>query len=236
MLLDWSYMLSKVPLILEAVPRTMAIVIASTAIGFLVGLLIALIRTYKVPVLSPLAAAYISVVRGVPLLVQMYLLYYGLPELFSILNESYGMTFLPTDLNNYAVAVIIFAVYISAYMAETWYSALNAVDYGQMEAALSIGMTLPQALCRIFLPQALVSAIPNFGNLFISMVKQTSLAFAVQIVDIMAVAKIEAGSTYRYLEMYVIVSLVYWALTLIFEAVFLRMERYYAKYKKQTAV
>lgn len=232
MLLDWSYMGSKVPLMLQAVPRTLAIVLAATALGFVFGLLLALVRSYKVPVLSQLAAAYISIVRGTPLLVIMYLFYYGLPELCAALNESLHVSFFPEELNKYAVVIFIFAVYISAYMAETWYSALNAVDYGQMEAALAVGMTMPQALYRIFLPQAIVSAIPNFGNLFISTIKQTSLVFMIQIVDIMAVAKIEAGKSYRYLEMYVIVSLVYWALTLIFERLFIYWEQHYAKYKR----
>lgn len=236
MLLDWDYIWSKLPLVMEAIPRTLLMVLTSAAIGFVLGFLLALARSYKVPVASQLATAYISIFRGVPLLVQMYLVYFGLPELFAHLNESLGVSFFPAEFNKMLIAILIFSLYTAAYQAEVWYSALNAVDYNQMEAALSVGMTLPQALIRIFIPQALVSAIPNFSSLFISLFKQTSLAFSIKVIDIMAVAKMEAGATYRYLEMYVLVAIVYWVLILGFERLFIYLERYFSNQKKQNAV
>jgi L-cystine transport system permease protein len=236
MLLDWDYMLSKLPLIIEAIPRTLLMVLVSAMLGFVIGFVLALVRSYKVPVLSQLATAYISVFRGVPLLVQMYLVYFGLPELFGHLNETLGVALLPTEFNKMFIAILIFTLYTAAYQAEVWYSSLNAVDYQQMEAALSVGMTLPQALIRIFVPQALVSALPNFSNLFISLFKQTSLAFSIKVIDIMAVAKMEAGATYRYLEMYVLVALVYWVLIFGFERLFIHLEKYFSNQKKQQAV
>jgi len=236
MLLDWDYMLSKLPLIIEAIPRTLLMVLVSAAIGFMFGFVLAMVRSYKIPVLSQLALAYISVFRGVPLLVQMYLVYFGLPDLFAYFNEVSGVAFLPTEFNNMFIALIIFSLYTAAYQAEVWYAALNTVDYSQMEAALSVGMTLPQALLRIFIPQALVSALPNFANLFIALFKQTSLAFTIKVIDIMAVAKMEAGATYRYLEMYVLVALVYWLLILGFERLFIYLEQYFSNQKKHNAV
>lgn len=236
MLLDWDYMLSKLPLIIEAIPRTLVMVLVSAVIGFVFGFILSLIRSYKVPVLSQLATAYISIFRGVPLLVQMYLVYFGLPDLFGHLNETFGVSVFPTEFNKMFIAILIFTLYTAAYQAEVWYSALNAVDYSQMEAALSVGMTLPQALIRIFIPQALVSAIPNFASLFIALFKQTSLAFTIKVIDIMAVAKMEAGSTYRYLEMYVLVALVYWVLIFGFERLFIYLEKYFSNQKRQQAV
>ncbi|WP_135546375.1 amino acid ABC transporter permease [Paenibacillus cymbidii] len=236
MLLDWDYMLSKLPAILEALPRTLLLVLVSAAAGFVFGYLLAMVRSYRVPVLAQMATAYISIFRGVPLLVQMYVVYFGLPELFTYVNELFGIDLLPSEFNKTLVALLIFSLYTSAYQAEVWYSALHAVDYGQMEAAYSIGMTLPQAMMRIFIPQALVSAIPNFANLFISLFKQTSLAFTIKIVDIMAVAKLEAGATYRYLEMYVIVALVYWVCILSFEKLFSYLEHFFRNQKKHQAV
>ncbi|SFL00529.1 L-cystine transport system permease protein [Paenibacillus sp. 1_12] len=236
MLLDWDYMLSKLPLIIDAIPRTLLLVLESAAIGFIIGFLLSIVRSYKIPVLSQLATAYISIFRGVPLLVQMYLVYFGLPDIFAHLNESFAVTFFPTEFNKMFIALLIFSLYTAAYQAEVWYSALRAVDYNQMEAALSVGMTLPQALIRIFIPQALVSAIPNFANLFISLFKQTSLAFTIKVIDIMAVAKMEAGSTYRYLEMYVLIAIVYWILILAFEQLFVYLEKYFSNQKKHRAV
>lgn len=235
-MLDWDYMLSKLPLIIDAIPRTLLMVLVSAVIGFGFGFVLAIVRSYKVPVLSQLAAAYISIFRGVPLLVQMYLVYFGLPDVFAHLNEAWGVAFFPVEFNKMFIAILIFSLYTAAYQAEVWYSALNAVDYSQMEAAQSVGMTMPQALIRIFIPQALVSAIPNFANLFIALFKQTSLAFTIKVIDIMAVAKMEAGSTYRYLEMYVLVALVYWVLILGFERLFVYLEQHFANQKKQNAV
>jgi L-cystine transport system permease protein len=236
MLLDWDYMLSKLPLIIDAIPRTLLLVLVSAAIGFILGFLLSIVRSYQIPVLSQIATAYISIFRGVPLLVQMYLVYFGLPHIFAYLNEAYAVTFFPVEFNKMFIALLIFSLYTAAYQAEVWYSALRAVDYNQMEAALSVGMTLPQALIRIFIPQALVSALPNFANLFISLFKQTSLAFTIKVIDIMAVAKMEAGSTYRYLEMYVLIAIVYWVLILAFEQLFAYLEKYFSNQKKRSAV
>lgn len=236
MLLDWEYMFSKLPLIIDAAPRTLMMVLVSAAIGFVLGFFLAIVRSYKIPVFSQLATAYISVFRGVPLLVQMYLVYFGLPSLFEYLNEAFAVTVFPTHFNKMVIAILIFSLYTAAYQAEVWYSALKAVDYNQMEAALSVGMTVPQALIRIYIPQALVSAIPNFANLFIALFKQTSLAFTIKVIDILAVVKMEAGNSYRYLEMYVLVAIVYWLLILGFERLFVSLERYFSNHQKHRAV
>ena len=231
-MIDIGYMIDKVPVILAAVPRTLAIAAAAMAIGLVCGLVIAVIRLYRVPLLSQLAVVYISLTRGIPLLVQMYLMFYGLPRLFAGLNAASGTAWLPTEFNPYVTAILIFSLYTSAYQAETWYAALNSIDYRQMDAALSIGMTAPQGLARIVIPQAVANAVPNFGNLFIGLVKGTSLTFAIQIVDIMAVAKIQAGADYRYIEMYLAVSLVYWVINALLERLFVRIERRFSKYKR----
>lgn len=230
-----QYMIDKLPLLIEAIPRTLFVAFTSMLIGFAAGFLISLTRLYKVPVLSQLSAVYISFSRGTPLLVQMYLFYFCLPKVFKYWNEAYNLA-LPTEFNPFFSAILIFSIYTSAYQAETWYAALNSVDYRQMEAALSVGMTLKQALLRIIIPQALVNGIPNFGNLLIVLVKGTSLTFAIQLVDLMAVAKIQAGDDYRYLEMYLVVSLVYWAINASLERVIILLEDYFAKYKKPAVV
>ena len=234
-MIDLAYMIDKVPAILAAVPRTIGMATAAMVIGFFSGLMLAVIRLYRVPLLSQLAAVYISLTRGIPLLVQMYLIFYGLPRVFAWLNAAAGAAWLPTEFNPYVTAVLIFAFYTSAYQAETWYAALNSIDYRQMDAALSIGMTTPQGLARIIIPQAIVNAIPNFGNLFIALVKGTSLTFSIQIIDIMAVAKIQAGADYRYIEMYIVVSLVYWVINALLERLFIQLEKRFSKHKRLIA-
>ncbi len=105
-----------------------------------------------------------------------------------------------------------------------------------MEAALSVGMTTYQGLMRIITPQAMVIALPNFGNIFIGLIKGTSLAFTVKVIEIMAIAKIVAGDGYRYLEMYVDASIVYWVLCFAFEKLFEWLEERSGRFEKKMAI
>lgn len=226
-----SYIIEKIPLILEAVPLTLFLATTAMVIGYVAGFFVAIVRLYKIPFISQIASVYVSFARGTPLIVQMYLIFYGLPDLFKWANKSIDLNLFPTDISPIMIAIFIFSVYITAYQSEVWYAALDSVDYKQMEASLSVGMTVTQAFRRIIIPQALVNAIPNIGNLYINIVKGTSLVFVIQIVDIMAVAKIQAGDDYRYLEMYIAVSIVYWVINFTFERLFNKLERNFARYK-----
>lgn len=122
-------------------------------------------------------------------------------------------------------AFIAYTLHTAAYQAEIFRSAINALNVGQMEAAYSVGMTTAQGLRRIILPQAFLVALPNLGNTFISLMKATSLAFAVKVVEIMALAKIIANDGYRFLEMYLVASIIYWVICLFFEVVFAKLEK-----------
>lgn len=231
---SFDYVVESFPLLLEALPRTLFIAVFAMVTGFIFSFFLAIIRLYKVKILAPIATLYISFFRGTPLLVQIYLIFYTLPEIFQSLNTSFGWS-LPIQFAPMLIALLIFFLNTSAYQAEIWFAALNAVDYGQMEAAQSVGMTVPQALRKVMIPQALVNAIPNFGNIFINLIKGTSLTFTIQIIDLMAVAKIQAADDYRYLEMYLAVSIVYWVVCFFFERVFVHVEKYVARYKTKTA-
>lgn len=115
-------------------------------------------------------------------------------------------------------------------------SSIQTIDRGQFEAAYSIGMTTFQAIKRIIFPQSLVAAIPNLGNIFISLIKATSLAFAVKVVEIMAISKVIANDGYRYLEMYLVASLIYWILCFFFERLFVVIEKKLSHYELREEV
>jgi len=120
----------------------------------------------------------------------------------------------------------------SAYLSENIRSALNSVDKGQIEAGYSVGMTSSQNLRRIVIPQALVVALPNFSNVFLEITKDTSLAFSVMIVEIMAKASVEASSGYKYLEAYVDAAIIYFIVCYIFGKAFIILENRLKRYKK----
>lgn len=215
--LDYDYMLETLPQIAAFIPVTVNLTIVSMGVALVIGLMTALVRLYRVPLAGQMATFYISFVRGTPLLVQMYLAYYGIPKVLDHLAANSGWT-----INVNGIPAIVF-VYVSlalnagAYLSETIRAAIEAVDKGQMEAALSIGMSRWQGLFRIVLPQAMTIALPNFGNTLISMLKDTSLAFMVSVVEMMGQAKLLGARSLQFFEVYIVVALLYWAVCVIIE-------------------
>jgi len=180
---------------------------------------LAVVRTFKVPVLNQLALLFISFFRGTPLLVQLFLLYYGLPRIFPIL----------VSMDAFTAAVIGLTLHFAAYKAETIRAAIMSVDRTQMEASLSIGMTNMQAMRRIILPQAARIATPSLMNHFIDMIKSTSLAFTLGVTEIMAKTQMEASSSFYFFESFLAVALIYWAIVSVFTQIQVRLEIYLNK-------
>jgi L-cystine transport system permease protein len=229
-----EYALKHFPQVLKGVPPMMLIAVIAMAAGTILGTVIALCRIYRVPVLHRLCMLYVSFVRGTPLIVQICVVFYGLPQLLEGLGDRWGWQMAP-EMPPMAFALVAYTIYASAYLSEAIRGALDATDAGQMEAALSLGMSPFQALKRIVIPQAVVVALPNMGNIFINLVKGTSLAFAIRVVEVMAQAKIVAGDGYRYLEMYAVASVIYWVICWAFERLFAKLESVYGRHKTKVA-
>lgn len=224
-LFDLRLVFSQIPKILSYLPVTLYLTLAAMLIGWMLGFVIAIVKKNKVPVLSQLAAVFVSVTRGTPIIVQLYLSYFGIPILLKYINYYQG-----TDYNINAIPSIIFAMVAlglnqSAFDSETIRAALTSVDRGQLEAAKSLGMSNFQVMRRIVFPQALIVALPSLGNSLIALVKGTSLAFTCSIVEMTAEAKILAGNNYRYFEAYCTLAIIYWLLTLLIEKGFYYLER-----------
>jgi L-cystine transport system permease protein len=224
-IINLEFALEHVPDVLKGVPVMLSIAVVAMVFGSIFGLLIALCRIYRVPVLHRFLILYISFIRGTPLLVQLYVFFYGVPVLIDYLNAKFGLNMDAQGISPLIYAFIAYTLHTAAYQAEIFRSAINALNVGQMEAAYSVGMTTAQGLRRIILPQAFLGALPNLGNTFISLMKATSLAFAVKVVEIMALAKIIANDGYRFLEMYLVASIIYWVICLFFEVVFAKLEK-----------
>jgi L-cystine transport system permease protein len=236
MVFDIQYMIKQFPVILEAAPMTLLIATVAMLTGIVIGFFVNLCRMYRVPVLNRLAVFYISFVRGTPMIVQLYVTFFGIQFFFELITRSFGWNVSTSSIPTLLYAFAAFSINAGAFLSETIRSALSSVEAGQMEAAYSVGLSTAQAMRRIIIPQALVSALPNFGNAFLLLIKGSSLAFIVMVVEILSKAKIEAGAGYRYTENFVVASIIYWGMCFIFEKVFVLLENWFKRYKHEITI
>ena len=187
------------PLLEGAVMNTIPLTIISFIIGIILAVLTALGRISQVKIFRIIARVYVSAIRGTPLLVQLFIIFYGLPNI--------GVT-----LDPFISAVIGFSLSVGAYASEIIRAAIISIPKGQWEAGYSIGMTYTQALKRIILPQAARVSIPPLSNSFISLVKDTSLASVVLVTEMFRRAQEIASTTYEFLLVYVEAALLYWVI------------------------
>ncbi|MEG0238052.1 MAG: ABC transporter permease subunit [Clostridium sp.] len=203
---DFMYSLKLIPMLLKATKVTISLSIFGMLLGLAVGITLAIIRVYKLPVLKQIAEVYISFFRGTPLLVQLFLLYFGIPQVIPALQ----------NMSAYTAALVGLGLNASAYIAEILRSSIDAINKGQMEACLSVGMTKGEGLRRIILPQAFRIAVPPLGNIFVDTVKGSSLAFTLGVVELLAKAQMAASSSYKFFESYIIVAIMYWVIIQFF--------------------
>lgn len=219
--LDLQYLVDIIPELLTFIPLTLFLAVLSMIFAIIGGLILAVISRSNIPVLKQLAAIYISFFRAIPTLVQLFLIYYGLPQIFPALSAMTAIT----------AAILGLSLKQAAFLAEIFRAALNSVDKGQVEACLSVGMTKVQAFRRIVLPQATRNAIPATSNIFIGLIKETSLAFTLGVVELFAQGKIIAASSLKFFETYLALALLYWILiiliTFVQQAIEKRMEKPY---------
>ncbi|WP_172249656.1 amino acid ABC transporter permease [Saccharibacillus deserti] len=232
MQLDPSFIWTAFWQIFRAIPTTLSITVVSVLLGFAIGTVTALVRLYRVPVLSQMASAYVTFIRGTPMLTHLLLIYFGLPMLIDGLAESFGWSFRSVSIPMIGFAYISFSITAGAYMSEVVRAGMQAVDRGQVEAAHSVGMTSFQALRRISFPQALAAALPNLANSVIGMLHGSTLAFAVSVVDINAQAQIVASTNWKFFEAYLAAALIFWGLTALIERAAALIEKRVGAYNR----
>ncbi len=219
---DAGAILRYMPQILSGLPVTLELTVIAIAIGIILGFLMALARINKVPVISQICSVYLSFVRGVPLMVLLYLSYYGIPVFITAI---YGQGAYSNRIPAFAYALLAFIIQETAYESEIIRAALLSVDRKEIEAAKSLGMTTLQRMLRLEIPQAMVVALPSLGNAVTSLLKGTSLAFMISVVDVMGRAKIIGGRTLRYFEAYICTAIIYWICCIILSVVFKYIEK-----------
>ena len=204
--MDWELIRSSLgPLVRGALLGTIPLALASFALGLALALVVALMRLSRVRAVSAVAAAYVSVIRGTPLLVQLFVIFFGLPSI--------GLTISP-----WPSAIIAFSANIGGYAAEVIRAAIQSVPKGQWEAAHMIGMDRATTLRRVILPQAARVSVPPLSNEFISLVKDTSLASLILVTELFREAQQIAAFSQEFMVLYVEAAAVYWVICLFLSA------------------
>lgn len=224
MILDYNFFQQAGPLVVQALPMTLLLTFVPVTVGLVLGFILALFKIKKIPVLSQLTDIYLSIFRGVPLLLMLFIAYYGLPKLINFLFFDGLRVASPNKIPGVLAALLMLTLHSAAYLCEIVRGALNSVDMKQMEAAHAIGMTKYQAYTRIIIPQAIVVCMPNYFNFVLGLLKKTSLVFTISVMDIMTAAKIVAEEGYRFIEAYMLVGAIYIVSSFIFYTIFHKIE------------
>ncbi|MCV9994667.1 amino acid ABC transporter permease [Paeniglutamicibacter sp. ZC-3] len=216
--IDWQLVSDSFwPIVVGGLRGTIPLSLASFAIGLAIALLMALMRLSRNPAVTFIAKAYISVIRGTPLLVQLFVIFYGLPSI--------GVT-----LDPWPSAIIAFSMNVGGYAAEVIRAAILSVAKGQWEAGYTIGMSRTTTLRRVILPQAARVSVPPLSNTFISLVKDSSLASLILVTELFRNAQEIAAFSQQFLLVYIEAAFVYWVFCLVLSAGQTRLERRLDRY------
>lgn len=199
-----------------ATVTTLKVSLIALLIGLLLGIVICLAKISTIKVLNVLATIYVEVIRNTPILVQIMIIYFALPEV--------GISFTP-----FMSAIIALSINSGAYVSEIFRSGILAIDKGQMEAGRSLGLSYFQTMKFIILPQALKNSLPALGNEFISLVKESSIVYFVGVADIMFAANTVKNATYETFGPYLIAAAIYFIITSVLSFLVKRLEKKLAK-------
>ena len=217
LLFDPQLALDSFPYVLSGIGYTLLIALVSMVMGLIIGFFLALARTSSLWILQWPARMYISFMRGVPILVILFLLYFGFPVI--------GIEFSALQ-----AAMIGFSLNSAAYMAEILRSSLSSVDIGQWESSKALGLSYWQSMKRIILPQSVRIAIPPLSNVLMDLIKASSLAAMITVPEIFQKARIVGAREYDLLTLLILVALIYWAICSAMTVLQNYLEKRYAKY------
>ena len=202
---------SALPYMLKGAGWTLLLALASIFFGAIVGTAVAITRLARVPVLAPVAALYVSAMRGTPLLVQLFVIYFGLPSI--------GIQFDPIT-----AGILGLSLNVGAYLSETLRGAINGVEHGQWNAGRSLGFTQAQVLRYVVGPQALRLAVPSLSNSLISLIKDTSLVSVIAVSELMLATREAIATTFPPFPLYLSAAVIYWAMRASFEGLQKKLE------------
>lgn len=215
---NWELVYQYFPKILSALPVTLMIVTIATLVGLVLGSLIAFVRVEKIPILSQISAVFVSFIRGTPILVQLYVVYYGIPTLLE------GVNIDVSSWNKIFFIYITYGLNTAAFQSETIRAAILSVPATQKEAAIACGLTRFQMYRSVILPQMVRVALPSFGTTTVALLQDTSLAFTIGVIDVVGKAKAIGAVTFHTLEGYVGAAIIFIVLSFVLERIFAWLE------------
>ncbi len=200
---DFERILPSLPFILEGIPLTLKVVAAAGLLGFAWGIILALFKISRLKPLNWFADIYTSIFRGTPLVLQLMLIYYGAPQLFGTQIDAFVAAFLSFGLNS------------AAYISEVIRAGILAVDKGQKEASMALGVPYNRMMWDIILPQAMKNILPALMNEFITLTKESAVVTVIGLQDIMRRSYIVGGQTYKFLEPILFAGVIYYVMVII---------------------
>lgn len=201
--------------ILGAVPVTLAMAVIIFALSTAIGSLFALVEHRQIPVLREFVLTYKVIFKGVPMVIVIFLGYFGLPPALQFLASLFGLQVNGHATPNWVILVVALTACVAAFQAEVIKGALNSFDTGQSDAAHSLGYTNLQLFRRILFPQTVVAAIPDLANSIMVIMKALSLGFAIEVVDIFAQSQLTAALNFYYLEAFLVAVVIYMVIAYI---------------------
>ncbi|MDX8291066.1 amino acid ABC transporter permease [Metabacillus indicus] len=215
--LDFPAIAPSIPFILQGIPVTLKIVGLSALIGFTLAVILALFKISRIKPLMWFADAYTSIFRGTPLILQLLIIYYGAPQILGF------------EIDPYPAAVATFALNSGAYISEVIRAGIMAIDKGQREAAMALGVPYSKMMKDIIFPQAIKNILPALMNEFITLTKESAIVTIIGVQDIMRSSYIVGGQTYRYFEPILIAGLIYYVMVIILTVLGKLVERRMAR-------
>ncbi|SFT16987.1 amino acid ABC transporter permease [Paenibacillus sp. BC26] len=226
---DIAYVVEYFWKLLPFIRISLIIVASSILVGLGVGFLVALPRLYRVPLLQRVSQLYASFFRGTPIIIQLFLIYYGLPELLKAVHIDVS------KVSALYFVILAYGLHSGAYISEGIRAAVSAVDRGQVEAAYAVGMTGYQAFTRIVFPQALAISIPILANLVIATLKDTSLAFTLGVMELTGKSQTLPTMSRHLFESYIALAIIYFIISFFLEKLFYYTERRLLKHEAAIA-
>lgn len=211
--LDFSQIVPYIPFILKGIWETLRLVTISIGFGFFLGTFLALFKISSIKPLNWFANMYTSIFRGTPLILQLSIIYYATPQLFDY------------DISVYLSAVLAFGLNSAAYVSEIIRAGIQAVDRGQTEASLALGVSYRQMMIDLILPQAMKNILPALMNEFISLTKESALVSTIGYLDLMRRAEVVTADLFTYFEPYLFVGVIYWSMVMLLTMLGRQLER-----------
>ena len=214
--MDWNVITSNLPLLLYGALMTIKITAVAVSCGFIIGLIVSLARMSNFVIIRLIAKCYVDVIRGTPMLVQIFMIYFALPQIIG------------TRIDPYVAAVAACSINSGAYVSEIFRAGIQSVDKGQMEAGRSLGLSWWQTMRFIIIPQAFKASIPPLGNEFIAMLKDSSLVSVIGFEELTRRGQLIIAKTYASFEIWGTVAVIYLIMTVTISQLVGYLERKYS--------